>query len=51
MKTMVPCDRCGVGVEADTHAEEMGFCLECSNAFWDHDKDGHECSWECVANF
>jgi len=44
-----PCVKCGVEMDADVHEEEMGMCLECSNRFWDHGKDSHACSWECVS--
>ncbi len=28
------CDKCNEPVKADIHAEEMGMCIECSNAFF-----------------
>ena len=46
---MTACDSCGVMMDADTHAEELGMCLDCSDRFWSHADDGHHCSWECVA--
>jgi Zn finger protein HypA/HybF involved in hydrogenase expression len=33
---LLPCDKCGEKIEADTHAEELGMCVECSNAFFTH---------------
>lgn len=32
----LPCDECGVPVDADIHAEELGMCVECSNEYYDH---------------
>jgi predicted nucleic acid-binding Zn-ribbon protein len=32
----LPCVECGEPVDADIHAEELGFCLDCSNAYFDH---------------
>jgi uncharacterized protein YwgA len=32
----LPCVECGESVDADIHAEELGFCLDCSNAYFDH---------------
>jgi hypothetical protein len=31
-----PCVECAAPVPADTHAEELGFCLPCSNDYWGH---------------
>jgi hypothetical protein len=31
------CDKCGEPVKADIHAEELGMCVECSNAYFDHE--------------
>jgi|14BtaG_2_1085337.scaffolds.fasta_scaffold00617_5 hypothetical protein len=46
---MMPCDICDDGMPADLYAEEMGMCLECSTAWWDHgNDDDHECSWGCM---
>lgn len=45
---MTPCDICGVKIDTDIHAEEMGMCLECSNLFWAHSDDVHDCSWACL---
>lgn len=44
-----PCEKCGVLMDRDVWLEELRMCLDCSNRFWDHGKDGHECSWACVA--
>jgi len=46
---MFPCDGCGVELELDVYREELGMCLDCSNRFWSHNEDGHECSWQCVS--
>lgn len=32
--TSKPCRECGEPVPFHTHKAELGFCLECSNAFW-----------------
>ena len=32
-----PCDTCGTPIDADIHAEELGMCLTCSNAYWSHE--------------
>ena len=34
--TMTPCVDCGTPVPTEIHAEEFGFCLECSNQYWGH---------------
>jgi hypothetical protein len=31
------CDKCGVPVKADIHSEELGMCVECSHAYFDHE--------------
>jgi len=33
---MTPCRDCGTQVEAEIWAEELGFCLDCSNQYWGH---------------
>jgi hypothetical protein len=33
------CDKCGEPVLADIHKEELGMCVECSNAYFDHKED------------
>jgi hypothetical protein len=30
-----PCDECGDLVLTDIHAEELGFCVYCSHAYYD----------------
>lgn len=35
-----PCVNCGLGVEADIWEEELGFCVECSHKYWNHELDG-----------
>lgn len=29
-----PCNECATPVNLDTHREELGLCLDCSNAYW-----------------
>ena len=36
---MEPCVDCGVMIDADVHAEELGMCLDCSNVYWSHDDE------------
>ena len=33
------CDKCGDPVVKDIHAEELGMCIECSNAYFNHDDE------------
>jgi len=35
--TYLPCVVCQTPIDADIHAEELGMCLECSNAYWNHE--------------
>lgn len=35
----LPCDKCGTLIEADIHAEELGMCVECSNAYFNHEEE------------
>jgi len=35
IKTL-PCNECGDPVNAEIHAEELGMCIECSNAYFTH---------------
>jgi hypothetical protein len=30
------CDKCGDLIQKDIHAEELGMCVECSHAYFDH---------------
>jgi hypothetical protein len=30
------CDKCGEPILADVHKEELGMCVECSHAYFDH---------------
>ncbi len=32
---MTPCNVCGLPIPSDVHAEELGMCLDCSNAYFD----------------
>jgi hypothetical protein len=36
---MLPCDVCGDKLQADIHAEELGMCVDCSNAYFTHDDE------------
>ena len=33
------CDKCGDLIQKDIHAEELGMCIECSNAYFNHDDE------------
>lgn len=37
---MLPCLNCGVPIPADIHAEELGFCVECSHEYWNNEMRG-----------
>jgi len=32
-----PCNNCGEMIASDIHAEELGMCVDCSNAYFSHD--------------
>lgn len=36
---MLPCNVCGDPVNAEIHAEELGMCIECSNAYFTHEDE------------
>jgi hypothetical protein len=36
---MTPCNYCSTLIDSDIHEEELGMCLNCSNAYWGHDYD------------
>ena len=36
---MLPCNVCGDSMNADIHAEELGMCLDCSNAYFTHNDE------------
>lgn len=38
----LPCVECGTPVKADIHAEELGMCIPCSNAYYDHSEEESE---------
>ncbi len=38
IKTL-PCNECGDPVNAEIHAEELGMCIECSNAYFTHNDE------------
>ena len=46
---MEPCKYCGTLIDAEIHEAELGMCLECSNAYFEHDHD--DCSWACMVAF
>ena len=31
---LLPCRECGVMIDDDVYAEEMGMCIDCSNAYY-----------------
>ena len=33
------CIYCGIPVDHDIWFEELGMCLDCSNAYWSHDDE------------
>jgi hypothetical protein len=33
------CDKCGELIQKDIHAEELGMCIECSNAYFNHEDE------------
>ena len=33
------CDKCGDLIQKDIHAEELGMCIECSNAYFNHEDE------------
>ena len=33
---MKPCKDCFTPVNAEVYDEELGFCLDCSNDYWEH---------------
>lgn len=39
MSETVPCIRCADPVNFEVSEEELGFCVECSNLFWEHKLD------------
>jgi sugar phosphate isomerase/epimerase len=36
---MIPCDYCKIPIDSDVYEEELGMCLDCSNAYWSHNYD------------
>jgi hypothetical protein len=36
---MRKCIDCSVFIDADIWQEELGMCLDCSNAYWSHDDE------------
>lgn len=46
---MKPCNYCEAPIDPEIHEAELGMCVDCSNAYYDHDHEG--CSWGCMAAF
>jgi hypothetical protein len=38
-ETEKPCVECGVMVDADIHAEELGFCIPCQHEYFSHEDE------------
>jgi hypothetical protein len=36
---MKPCNYCSTLIDSDIHQEELGMCLDCSNAYWSHNDE------------
>lgn len=36
-----PCVECGTPVEFHTHKTELGYCVECSWKYWNHELEGN----------
>lgn len=36
---MKPCINCALEIDSDIWEEELGLCLECSNAYFNHEID------------
>jgi hypothetical protein len=36
---LTPCNVCGTMIPTDIHREELGFCVDCSNDYFNHDLD------------
>jgi len=47
--TSKPCVECGTPVEFHTHKTELGFCVDCSNDYFNHTCD--KCGQENVMNY
>jgi hypothetical protein len=37
MTDLLPCNDCGKLIPTDIHAEELGMCIDCSNAYFSHE--------------
>jgi hypothetical protein len=35
--TTTPCDDCGIPIDSDIHAEELGMCVDCSYIYFESD--------------
>lgn len=43
MKTKyLPCIECETPVDAEIHAEELGFCIPCQHDYFNHEEEGEE---------
>jgi hypothetical protein len=43
LESTTPCIECATPVATDVHAEELGYCLDCSNAYFDHSDEEKAC--------
>lgn len=34
---LTPCNTCQVPIDTETHHEELGLCLKCSDEYWSHE--------------
>jgi hypothetical protein len=39
--TSKPCSECGTPVEFHTHKTELGFCVDCSWRYWNHELEAN----------
>ncbi len=37
---MIPCVDCETPIPKDVWEEELGMCLDCSDAYWTHNEEG-----------
>lgn len=45
----LPCENCGTRINAEIWREELGYCLPCSNKYFDHKPmDGGACEHPIV---
>ena len=36
---MTPCEYCKTPIDSNIYEEELGMCLDCSNAYWGHNDE------------